>query len=126
MLPRNERLKKKKDFDKAFGPGLSVATHHLVTYILPKSNTSSEELTQVGIIVAKKVNKKATTRNKIKRRIREAYKTLKQSQPELVHNAGALIFIARPAIQNLNYLEILNNVKICLKRVNKLIQKKTC
>lgn len=126
MLPRNERLKKKKEFDKTFGPGLSVATHHLVTYILPRNTLSKDEETKVGFIVAKKVNKRATIRNKIKRRLREAYKTLKISQPELVLNADSLIFIARPAIQNLSYQEVLKNVKTCLKRVNKLAQKKTC
>lgn len=67
MLKRENRLRKKKDFDAIFKQGDFKKTS-FIFFITKKNNL---EYSRFGIIVNKKVSKKAVIRNKIKRRIRE-------------------------------------------------------
>lgn len=70
MLPKENRLKKKKDFEKLFKDGMSFQEKFLVLKI-NKNNLSNNRF---GFIVSKKISKKAVVRNKIKRRLREIVK----------------------------------------------------
>ena len=126
MLPKNERLRKKKEFEQVFNQKCSVSTASIVTYVAVSEEKKHKDPVKVGVIVAKKVHKKATKRNKIKRRIREAYRNLKSNNPELTNNFKSIIFIARPAILELNYTQILNNIEKCLKKAEKSFIKKRC
>ena len=67
MLAKENRLKRKKDFEKLFKEGKSFREKFLVLKI-NKNNLNSNRF---GFIVSKKVSKKAPVRNKIKRRLRE-------------------------------------------------------
>ena len=126
MLPKDERLRKNKDFEKVFKKKYSVATSSLIAYVLPKRHDSEKNLPLVGFIVAKKVHKKATKRNKIKRRLRDAYRELRATNTEIVSSFDSIIFIARPLIQNHNFIQIHKNVQACIYKANKLIIKREC
>jgi len=67
MLPKENRLKKKKDFEKLFKEGKSFREKFLVLRI----NENNLNKNRFGFIVSKKISKKAVTRNKIKRQLRE-------------------------------------------------------
>lgn len=67
MLPKVNSLKKKKDFEKVFKEGQSFKESFLYLKI-KKNNLKSSRF---GFVVSKKISKKATIRNKIKRRLRE-------------------------------------------------------
>ena len=67
MLSQANRLKKKKDFAMVFKKGKSFKENFLYLKI-KKSNLKSSRF---GFIVSKKFSKKATIRNKIKRRLSE-------------------------------------------------------
>jgi len=67
MLPKKNCLKKEKDFAKVFKEGQNFKEDFLYLKI-KKNNLKSSRF---GFIVSKKVSKKATSRNKIKRRLRE-------------------------------------------------------
>jgi len=67
MLPKENRLKKKKDFEKLFKDGMSFQEKFLALKI-NKNNLSNNRF---GFIVSKKISKKAVVRNKIKRQFRE-------------------------------------------------------
>lgn len=71
MLPGINRLKNKKDFDRVFkqGKGLKLS---FLTFRLAKNNLAA---TRFGFVVGLKVSKKATVRNRIKRKLREAAQT---------------------------------------------------
>jgi len=68
MLPLQNRLKKKKDFERVFKGGRGYQEGFLFLKLLKNGLTVS----RFGFVVSQKISKKATLRNKIKRRIREA------------------------------------------------------
>ncbi|HOK00650.1 MAG TPA: ribonuclease P protein component [Candidatus Paceibacterota bacterium] len=67
MLPLNNRLKKKKDFEEVFKNGKSYKENSLQLKFLENNLKTS----RFGFVVSKKFSKKAVVRNKIKRRLRE-------------------------------------------------------
>jgi ribonuclease P protein component len=66
MLPKTQRIRKKKDFDRIFKIGkVKFATGYVLKYAQNELDYS-----RFGIIVGLKVAKKAVVRNRIKRKIR--------------------------------------------------------
>jgi len=63
MLPKKNRIKKKKDFDRLFKKAKSIKTKNFVLRVLP--NALNEN--RFGFIVSQKVAKKAVVRNKTRR-----------------------------------------------------------
>jgi len=70
MLPKQNRLKKKQDFEKVFKRGKGFVEK----FILVKTIGNSIKDSRFGFIVSRKVSKRATTRNKIRRKLREIVK----------------------------------------------------
>jgi len=68
MLPKENRLKKNKDFKKVFKEGKGFKEDPLVL----KKAKNNLKISRFGFVVSKTFFKKATLRNKIKRRLREA------------------------------------------------------
>ncbi len=68
MLPKINRLTKKKDFTAVFKTGQSVKNDFLLVKIAKNHLKES----RFGFVVSKKVSSKATQRNKVKRRLRKA------------------------------------------------------
>ena len=62
-LPKENRLKAKKDFDNIFKNGRSIRGHFLLIKTIGAVSSSP----RVGFIVPAKTVKKAVTRNKVKR-----------------------------------------------------------
>lgn len=67
MLPKINRLKKKKDFERVFKQGRGLKQDFL-SLKFAKNNL---EATRFGFVVGQKVSRKAVVRNKVKRRLRE-------------------------------------------------------
>lgn len=67
MLPPNNRLKKKKDFEKVFKQGKGLKKD----FLFFKWTDNNLEQSRFGFVVGKKFSKKAVLRNKIKRRIKK-------------------------------------------------------
>lgn len=77
MLPQQNRLKNKKDFENVFKKGKGYRTDFLYVKVL-KNNLKNSRF---GFIVSTKFSKKAVLRNKIKRLLREEIKArLKNSK----------------------------------------------
>jgi ribonuclease P protein component len=85
MLPLSERLKRPSLFARAYSARKSVATPIFTLYVLPRSSPK-QVLPMVGFVVSKKISKSACQRNKMKRRLREAYRKVTGSMSE---NTGA-------------------------------------
>lgn len=126
MLPKEERLRKRRDFDQVFKLKHSVATPYAIAYVMERNTNSCNDITKVAFIVSKKVHKKSAKRNKIKRRMRESYRTLKKTYPDLVKPFKFIIFIARPVIYNKDYFEIYKTLLNCLQKAQKYIGNKAC
>ncbi len=112
MLPASERLRRANVFQRAYAGRKSVSTAYVTLYVLPKINSGAAKKTSftkktsarrplVGFVVAKKVSKNATDRNKAKRRVREAYRRL--SREDIVNNGQAAVFANKQNVgQNLD------------------------
>ena len=103
-------LKKDCDFRKVYKHGKSFANRYLVMYILENKSDSS----RIGISVSKKVGN-AITRNKIRRRIKEAYRL---NIDENVKNGYDIIFIARVSCNEAEYKDIDNAINHLVKKSN--------
>jgi len=86
MLPKRNRLKKKKDFEKVFREGKGFKEDFL--YLKIKKNNL--ESSRFGFVVSKKFSKKALVRNKIKRRLREL---IRISLPNIKKGIDGIIII---------------------------------
>ena len=98
MLPKLNRLKKKKDFGRIFKKGRSFKEDFLIFKIV-KNNLKSSRF---GFIVSKNISKKATIRNKIKRRLRELVKI----KIRKIKNGIDGVFIVRPGLETKDFWEI--------------------
>ena len=107
---RTKGLKKDSDFRKVYKHGKSFANRHLVMYILDNKSDS----TRVGISVSKKVGK-AIIRNKIRRRIKEAYRL---NVDENIKSGYDIVFIARVASNEAEYKDIQKSVNNLIKKAN--------
>jgi len=65
MLPRENRLKKEEDFKKVFKKGRGF-TNNLFVLKIVKNNL---DISRFAFVISKKISKKATIRNRIKRRL---------------------------------------------------------
>jgi len=71
MLSQANRLRKTNDFKRVFKNGKGSQADNIFVKVRP----SKEEATRIGIIVSKKVAKKAVERNRIRRILSEALRT---------------------------------------------------
>jgi len=104
MLPKLNRLKKKKDFEAVFKKGKSFKNSFLVLKITP----NKLEISRFGLIVSQKVSKKAVIRNKVRRRLSEIIrKKMKETclPAGRVKNGQDMVLIALPGLENKSFLE---------------------
>lgn len=111
MLKRENRLKKNKHFNYIYKHGKSVATKQL-TLVFVKAKVKPFK---VGFSVSNKVGK-AVVRNKTKRRMREAFASI----IPIVDRRYNYIFVAKPAMADMNYLDIKNLMQSLVKKAGLL------
>jgi ribonuclease P protein component len=78
-VQRRHRLSRSRDFDAVYRNGRSVSTRYLVLYRFDREGDEEGDV-RLGIAVPKKVGS-AVTRNRIKRRLREAWHELLPAVP---------------------------------------------
>ncbi|MDZ7673144.1 MAG: ribonuclease P protein component [Halanaerobiales bacterium] len=102
-----ETLKQKKDFQKVFNCGKSIASKYLVLYWNPNKLDNN----RYGFSISKRIGK-AVVRNKLKRRLKEIIRT------RLDNTAYGydIIIIARKPVNSLGFSEIKNDLKKLYKR----------
>jgi len=71
MLSQENRLRKTNDFKRVFKNGKGVQVESVFVKVRP----NKEEVIRIGIIVSKKVAKKAVDRNRIRRILSEGIRT---------------------------------------------------
>ena len=105
-MKKEYRVKRSQDFDNIIRKKQSFANRQFVIYY-QKNNLDHMRL---GISVSKKLGK-AFERNKIKRYVRESFKTRK----DFLKNYD-IIIIVRPAAKGLSFLEFGSSIDHVLKR----------
>lgn len=112
MLPQGERLRNREDFALLREQGTRYSQRSLSLIVLKES--SDRRL--AGYIVSKRISKKATIRNLVKRRIRACL----EKQFESVLPGCLLLFIARPQAATTEFQELDRQVQSLLSKAQVL------
>jgi len=113
MLPKVNRLTKKKDFDAVFKTGQGVKAGFLIA----KAIKNTLPANRFGFVVSKKVSAKAVVRNKIKRQLRSAVEqAIKSSVARGAH--FDVVIIALPTAATKEFQEIKTAVASLLKKIS--------
>ena len=105
MVPKINRLTKKKDFETVSLRGVSVKNAFLICKIL-RNNTPENRF---GFVVSKKVSTKATIRNKVKRRLR----SIIILEKERIEKSFDIIIITLPGIEKKEFIDLREMLIIC-------------
>lgn len=98
MLPKQNRLTEKKDFERIFKEGKGFKEDFLILKFVPNNLNRN----RFGIIVSPKISKKATLRNKIKKQLREL---IKSRLSKLIEGKD-IILIALPGLETKDFWEM--------------------
>lgn len=109
MLPKEKRLRNTKDFKRVYQKGSFFSVEFFSVNFLPNRSKQS----RLGIVVTKKVEKGAVARNKIKRRFREASRSLYDAIP-----AGYdVIITVKPKAKEAEYKQIEQELRRVVSRI---------
>jgi ribonuclease P protein component len=106
-IMKKGRITKSKEYQEVFKAGQSVATRGLVLYRMNNGLTEN----RIGLIVSKKTGN-AVTRNRVRRLLREAYR----SNANELAKGFDLVFISRPLAATFDYTQAAAEVQRILKR----------
>jgi len=98
MLPRTNRLQKTKDIKKVFKRGKEVKEDLLILRTV-KNNLDNSRF---GFIVSQKVSKRASLRNKVKRRLRDLVK----GKLKKIKTGKDYLLIALPGLETKSFKDI--------------------
>ena len=117
MLKKENRLKNRRAFSATYNNNNVVSDNSMITYA-GKEKTDKNCPTRVGFVVSKKVHKRATKRNRIKRLMRENIRLMiKNKELASIDNYQSLIFIAKQNMLNKNFEEIRNTILILMDKI---------
>jgi ribonuclease P protein component len=111
MLPKENRLKKKKDFEKVVKEKEKFETENF----LLKKRKNDLRVTRIGLVIRKKVAPKAVIRNKIKRKTKEC---LRQSFLKKIKRGYDLVFFVKKRIDKIKYKGLQEEIEEILKKGN--------
>lgn len=109
MLPKINRLTKKKDFDLVFKHGKSIKNGFLICKILKNHLTDN----RFGFIVSKKISNKSTIRNKVKRRLR----SIIAKELNVISGHYDIIINTLPGIEKQEFIETQKTIISFLKKI---------
>ena len=117
MLKQVNRLKRKSAYIATYN-NKNVVSDSLIILYAGKLKTDKNCPTRVGFVVSKKVHKRATKRNRIKRLIRENLRLmLKENELTDLNNYQSLIFMAKEDILEKTFEEIRNTILILMDKL---------
>lgn len=93
-FPRDARLRRKAEFNLTFRQGRRVPGRHFIFYWVERDTPGAK----LGLAVSRKVGN-AVVRNRVKRYLREFYRT---HRPALLKDVY-LVVVARPSAAHLDY-----------------------
>ncbi len=115
MLPKAHRLKKEKDFQEVMKQGRTVSK----AFLILKFRKNDLAVTRIGFVVSQKISKRATIRNRVKRRL----KGLARSSLPRLRSGYDLIFFTKKGIEEKNFREVEIAAKSLLEKAGLLIGK---
>jgi ribonuclease P protein component len=115
MLPKERRITRTKDWQRLRRFGRTIHSPEITL----KLEKNSLQLSRFGFVVSTKTSKKATQRNKIKRRARAV---IIQEWPH-VHEGYDVVFVVHPPATSKTFIELRTIILSLLDRA-KLISRK--
>ena len=116
MLPKHNRLRRSREFSQVYRQGRKAVSAHLVVRVWPlpaSAAAPSELMPRLGIVVGLKVHKRAVVRNRLKRQVRAALRTL---LPRLKPSLWVVINLRPEAVQ-CEYGEFLRELEQLLTKL---------
>jgi len=110
VLTKENRLKKKSDFDKVFKRGTKFKEDFLFLRVVNNNSKKS----RFGFIVSQKVSKKATLRNKMKRRLR----AMVRARMPKIKKGFDVVFITNPGLEKKDFWELEDILDTIFKKSN--------
>ena len=98
MLPQNNRLSAKKDFEKIFKKGLKFKED----FLFLRATRNGKKESRYAFIVSPKVSNKAALRNKIKRRLRG----LAAANMPKIKKGLDIVLLVNPGLEKKDFWEI--------------------
>ena len=113
-FPTEHRLKHKREFDRVFDQGKRVYAPHFMVVAASGPSLGHHRL---GIIVSRKVGK-AVVRNKLKRRVREFYRTRKKSVSfEAMPEGADIVVVTQSGAGELDFNEVCKELESCWQKL---------
>jgi len=109
MLAQENRLKKKKEFERVFEKGQGFKEG----FLLFKVVKNDLDTVRFGFVVSKNFSKKAVLRNKTKRRLRQL---IKNKIPELKERGFDAVLIVLKGLEKRSFLETDKNIDSIFKK----------
>jgi ribonuclease P protein component len=106
--PRNERLTRRKDYLTVYREGVKRVSAAVICYATRQEGRD----TKFGLAVSRKVGK-AVVRNRIKRYLREIYRSHRTCLAEGTH----LVVVARPEAASLDFHQMRDAVRQTVRRI---------
>ena len=116
IFRKEERLRKEKDIQELFDKGSSFYLFPFKVFVLLE--TQDTPVHQVLISVSKKNFKRAVDRNKLKRRIKEAYRLQKQLLANLPKVKAGFIYAHKEILE---FRDIEKKMNQCLLKIPKML-----
>jgi len=117
MLAKKYRLRKNSEFVATYAQKKHVVNEYIILN-LGKQKPFLDYITKVAFVVSKKIDKRAVVRNKIKRRMREAYWELIKENPNY-NQWMSLIFSAKKECISTDYQNIKAQLKDIIEKAHK-------
>lgn len=108
MLPKENRLKKQKDFERVYKQGRGFKQD----FLFLKITANDLEITRFGLVVSRKISKKAVIRNRLKRRLREIIRL----RLEKIKKGKDVVLITLSGVEKKEYAEIEQVVEKLFKK----------
>ena len=106
-LPKDQKINKASEYQYIIRNGQRVNNKNLTIIISP----NSLGFPRIGLVVGKKVSKKAVKRNRIKRVLREVFR-----QNKTFFGSNDIIFIVREDVSDLTFQQLKAEIFDCLKQ----------
>jgi ribonuclease P protein component len=112
MLPKNNRIRKKKDFEKIFKNSKNFKN----SIFILKAVKNDLGLNRFGFVISQKVSKKAVVRNKVRRRLTEIMKIEINNifLGTQIKNGVDLVLIGLPGIEKKEFFEMKEAIREAL------------